>query len=205
MRRLSEFVLLFFICGIPVYLIQSARPRILSGTVVDWATRHAVPNAQILFPSHSGSGGLRVIGHADAKRSFSLVIHDPLVGCCALFAAAPGYGTLLQARLGHSYSPHIELGRRSQITLPLIPATAVSGHVFDTAQNPIANRRVTALIRDPEDASKLLYIDSAETDGTGAFSFTQLGSDRYFLAAVCHKYLPGESPMAYGGVGRVPG
>jgi hypothetical protein len=49
----------------------------------------------------------------------------------------------------------------------------------------------------------MLEKDGATTNALGAFSFTRRGADRYFLAARCRQYLPGEL-AGYQGVGLVP-
>jgi hypothetical protein len=125
-----ELLLLLLACGAGAFLIHwctESRPSVISGTVVDWTTGRPVAGAVLRFKEINGS---REATTADAEGRFTAIAAeaDQLY---VLYAADPTFGPVLQTAFGRSVVVYTRGQRHSGLTVPALPATELSGHVYD--------------------------------------------------------------------------
>lgn len=203
MRRAIEMLLLLFACAGISFLLHwfiISRPARISGTVVDWATGLPAPGVMVRLKDLNGS---REVATTDARGRFTATL--PRVRWTnLLFAEDPRFGSLLQSTFGRAVAIYGPGERHSNIVVPAIPATGLSGHVYaEDSSTPLPGCEVWAMIEQPDQAPRFQHVSVETTDRQGAFRFTRLGADRYFVLVRCHRYLPGEQ-KGYADVAPVP-
>ncbi|MBV9761310.1 MAG: hypothetical protein JO340_12160 [Acidobacteriaceae bacterium] len=224
MRTLVQLLLILVIClaacwGLSFY--TGSLPATISGVVIDWNTGRPAPFTDVRVDRLNFSV---TVARTDARGRF--VFRPPArPDICFLFAGPPRYGTLLQTTFGETVVMYRKAERVSDVVIPAIPATELSGHVYGSDGRPISGCHVSALTRDTrldpranlhnqgwygtlasdlaaaDDPQKFLDIDWVNTDAQGLFTFDRLGADRYFILARC------ETPAARvtaGHLGWVP-
>jgi len=185
MRRAGEILLLLVACGVFCFLAGLAagsNPTIVSGTVIDWTSARPVPHMKVYFKLLNGG---KVAGYTDDRGRFTAA--GPRDGCCFVLVWDKRFGTLLQAEFGGGFADVRPGWRHSGVVVPVIPSTELSGHVYGEGGKPLLGCEVDVLTGNRQYGQGLVYVNSQKTDKNGAFLFTNLGADRYFLAAPCLK------------------
>jgi len=148
-----------------------------------------------------------------------------------LFAAPPRYGRLLQTMFGRSVAVYRRGERIRNVVVPVIPATELSGRIYDLSGHPISGCEVSAVtplnivpaktanlddtgshalfynLPESEDPRHFLDVGSALTGPDGSFTLIRLGADRYFLPASCPNPIgsAGWQPAVYPSANSVKG
>jgi hypothetical protein len=147
--------------------------------------------------------GSREAATTDARGRFTAAV--PAAGWpYLLYAEDPRFGSLLQSTFGRGLAVYTQGEQHSGIVVPAIPAAGLSGHVYAADSTPLPACEVWALVEQSDHAPRLREIEVQTTDQKGAFTFTRLGSDRYFVLVRCHRYLPGDQARYGGVVASVP-
>lgn len=141
-----------------------------------------------------------VVARTDANGRFRLETQDP-PSAYFLFAGWPRYGRLAGTTFGQTVVIYRKGERVSDVVIPAIRATELTGHVYGRDGTPIAGCWVSALTRGrrirggekafpydrarADDPSDLRKIEDSKTDADGAYVFSGLGADRYLVSARC--------------------
>jgi hypothetical protein len=158
-----------------------------------------VPAIEVWFKEMNGS---RFAARTDSQGHFTAIASEGS-GFYLWYAAGAQFGSLMQASFGRAVLVPRRGERQSGVVVPAIPSTEVSGYVYSDAMKPLGGCEVAALTDDPDHDPPTYPVETVKTDNTGAFTFTHLGADRYFLSVRCHRYLPDEQD-GYDGAGARP-
>ncbi len=195
-RIFAQFLIMLCGCAAICSLLGSfedSRPTVIAGTVINVINHRPVPYAKIRFRELNGS---REAATADELGRFSVRV-EYAGNCYSLYVAPPDSGQLLGV-LFTVPTCVVRMGERHMgLTVPAIPETKLTGHVYDDHNQPMSGCEVLALRYAPVNGQKLRTAGWTKTDETGAFQFTNLGADRLLVFARCREYAPGE-PRDYG-------
>jgi len=177
----------------------------ISGQVIDWRTSRPVPYVDVLA---EGLNSANVVARTGADGRFRFQ-PEASPGVYFLFVAAPRYGLLLQAKVGQTAVMYRKSQRIHDLIIPAIPATEISGHVYQDDGSPISGCLVYAFTRashlglsinlQAEGVRSILPFDQAEADDPnkfleggmvrtnprGMYVFPNMGADRYFISVRC--------------------
>jgi hypothetical protein len=190
-------LLLLFVCGGISFLLHwrlVSRPTLISGTVINWMTGQPVSGVMVRERELNGS---EEVAWTDVQGRFTAVL--PGAGRpYLLYAAGPRFGPLLQCTFGRTVAVYTPGEQHSGIVVPAIPATEISGHVYDEGSTPLPGCQVWALTDDPRQHPSLRDVDTQLTDGQGGFMLMHLGADRFYVMVRCRRDLAGERREIYG-------
>jgi hypothetical protein len=178
-----------------------SRPTIISGQVIDWGTGKPAAYTDVMS-EYSGKAA-----RTDGQGRFTFVApHGP--DYHFLFAGSPRYGRLLQTFFGQTVVAYRGGEEIRNVVIPAIPATSLTGHVYDSDGRPIAGCDVAAITRDNQDSdrsvdlrhygyreealqaddpNKFIEAEIEQTNSHGEYRLTYLGADRYFIVARCRE------------------
>lgn len=202
MRIAAQFLLIALACAISCWLLSRLlppKPTIVSGVAIDWKTGRPVPHIRVVLdrgPNYLGATTTTdALGHFYLRAPFTPEVYFVYA------AVAREQNTLMQMRFGQRIVIYRKGEQFGNVTVPVIPPTAVSGHVFGDDGSPIAGCHVAAITRtstpaqqvgseawvaaERNDRKPFLNVESERTDSTGAYRFTRLGADRYYILARC--------------------
>lgn len=186
--------LLLLLCGclaafFAVDRCMQSRPIVISGIAIDFTTGRPMPHAHIRFQYPNGSNEAAV---ADRAGRFRVQV-DTDAYCCFFYVGPPDASPILQTNVLTNIAPRPNYHHFSGVRVYGAAATQVNGHVFDESGTPLKHCDVVALTHEPDQEPYYRQTgNSVVSDDSGAFTFNQLGSDRYYFVAECNHYLPGE-------------
>ncbi len=202
MRIAWQFLLLALVCAVSCCLLSRLippKPTIVSGVAIDWKTGRPVPHIRVVLDR--GPNYLGATTTTDARGHFNLRAPFAPEVYFVYAADAREQNTLIQMRFGQRIVIYRKGEQLGNVTVPVIPPTSVSGHVFGDDGSPITGCHVAAITRtftlarqvgseawvaaERNDKEPFLDVESEQTDSTGAYRFTRLGADRYYILARC--------------------
>ena len=191
MRIAAQLALLLLGCAGACFVVSLFQPITISGTAINVVTGKPMPYVRILFKDLNAS---REAAIADVHGKFT-AYSDRASYCCALYAGYPKAGTLLQGILASPVFPRFTGEHFAEVTVYAVPATELSGHVYDEASHPIPGCQVEGLTGAPHRFNDIAWIGWALTDAAGAFQLTDLGVDRYQVVAQCKGLVAASIPI----------
>ncbi len=154
---------------------------------MNWATGQPVPGVTVCW---LGLHGPNSLVETDRQGRFTAVVAPREL--YFLVADDSRFGPLLQNTIGQLVAVYSRGEQHTDVVIPAMPSTELSGHVYSEGGTPIRGCQITALTSDGKRPGSLATVGYKDTNADGAYTFTNLGADRYFLQAQCRHYLPGE-------------
>jgi len=228
LRTTAQLLAILFLCFAGCWLLDRgfrSRPSLISGEVIDSISGQPAAFTDVRVDQLNFS---EVVARTDEHGRFSFVAsHPPLV--YFVFAGTPRYNRLLQTTFGQFVIVYRPGEQISDVVVPAIRATELSGHVYAADGQPISSCDLSAITPDnrdlhvqeawafdydaaqADDPNKFIEVDTEKTDALGSYTFKMLGADRYFILARCRPSERGEDnpefswePMIYSQAASIP-
>jgi protocatechuate 3,4-dioxygenase beta subunit len=173
MRKSSLAVAL--ICAAPaIAQNQPPTPATVSGVVTNSVTGAPIPRVHVIL-------------HPDDQRHFYGALSDA-EGKFSMASVPPGQYSVEMQRTGFLMERHygfgddtsslqLTTGQKKDVSLTLIPAGSITGHVLDAAGEPMESITVTA------EGGWIGGVNSVTTDDTGNFRLSGLSPGKYRVRA----------------------